>query len=81
MSALGVDYNNSFLLGTTPQLKRRKMAWLLREVFDYGQVPEDKKQETIHRMYNFIKANPRYLIYSISALGRARNKIREKVMT
>jgi len=27
---MGIDYNNPFLLGTTPQLKLNKMAWMLR---------------------------------------------------
>jgi len=75
--ALSIDYNNAFLLGTSFQLKRKKMAWLLREVFDY-RTSKDKK-ETIRRMYDFVKQNPRYLVKSITALERSKDKIKNKI--
>ena len=80
LHSLGIDYNNAFLLGTTSQLKRKKMAWLLREVFDYREVPENRKQETIGKMYEFVRENPQYLVKSISALDRAKEKIKKKVI-
>jgi len=80
LASIGIDYNNPvLLLGTTSQLKRRKMAWLLREVFDYREAPENRRLEIIQRMYEFVRENPLYLVKSISALERARNKIRQKI--
>jgi len=76
LHSLGIYYNNGFLLGTTTQLKRKKMAWLLREVFDYR--TSENKKETIHRMYEFVRDNPKYLITSISNLEKEKYKIREK---
>ncbi|MDO8460109.1 MAG: hypothetical protein Q7S74_03300 [Nanoarchaeota archaeon] len=76
LSSLGIDYNNGLLLGTTPKQKRRKMAWLLREIFDYRN--SEYKKETIHRMRKFVRENPIYLIKSITTLERYRDKIKEK---
>ena len=78
LTAIGIDYNNGLLLGTTTKLKRKKMAWLLREIFDYREVLENKKQDTIQRMREFVRENPRYLINSISTLEKAKDKIKEK---
>ena len=75
--SLGIDYNNGFLLGTTPQKKREKMAWLLREVFDYRE--SENKKETIHRMYDFVRGNTRYLIKSIKTLEKEKYNIREAI--
>ena len=77
LSSLGINYNNGILLGTTAQLKRKKMAWILREIFDYRN-SLDKKQ-TIREMYSFIKTNPRYLTKSIPTLERAKIKMLEKL--
>ncbi len=76
----GIDYNNAFLLGTTPQLKRKKMAWLLREIFDYRDTPESERQEAIQKMYEFVRENPQYLVKSVSALERAKDKIKQKIV-
>ena len=76
---LGVDYNNGMLLGTKTQTKRQKMAWMLREMFDYRTVTEDRKREAISGLYNFIKDNPRILIDSINSMERKKYKLREKV--
>ena len=51
------------------------MAWILREVFDYRNVQENKR-ETIKKMYDFVRENPQYLVKSISALNKAKDKIR-----
>ena len=77
LSNLGIDYNNGILLGTTSQLKRKKMAWLLREIFDYRN--SNNKKETIREMYNFVRNNPKYLVKSIPALERAKSKMLEKL--
>ena len=79
LNSLGIDYNNGILLGTTSQLKRKKAAWILREVFDYKNVPETEKQETVKRMYKFVRENPRYLVKSISALEKEKDKIKQKI--
>ena len=75
---LEIDYHNGLLLGTTAQLKRKKMAWLLREVFDYRSLPEKERHETIKRMYDFVRNNPQYLINSISTLEKKKSKLRTK---
>ena len=77
LHSLGIDYNNGFLLGTTTKLKRKKLAWLLREVYNYGELSNEEKPETIKRMYEFIKENPSYLIKSISSLQKSKRKIME----
>lgn len=73
----GIDYNKGNLLGTTSQLKRKKMAWMLREIFDYR--TSENKGETIDKMYEFIKRNPKYLAKSISYLERAKDEIKNRV--
>ncbi len=57
------------------------MAWLLREIFDYREAPQGKKQETIQKMYRFVRDNPRYLVKSVSALERAKDKIKQKCLS
>ena len=76
MYSLGIDYNDAFLLGSVPQKKREKMAWLLREVFDYRE--SENKKETIHKMYDFVRDNLRYLRKSINALEKEKYEIRKK---
>jgi len=79
LDSLGIDYNNGLLLGTTTKLKRKKMAWLLREIFDYRK-SEDKNQ-TIYKMREFVKSNPSYLVKSIPALEKAKPRIIQKLAT
>ena len=55
------------------------MAWLLREVFDYQTLTPDQKPEAINRLKRFIRAKPRILVKSISALEKAKVKLREKI--
>ena len=78
LHSIGMDYNNGFLLGTRPQTKRKKLAWLLREVFDYRNIPQDQKMEAINRLYSFVRENPKNLIRSIATLNRNKDKLREK---
>ena len=75
-----IDYNNAFLLGTKPQLKREKMAWMLRELFDYGNLPKEQKREAINGLYDFVRDNPNILVRSINFMDRNRNKLRERVL-
>lgn len=71
-----LDYGNGVLLGTKVQTKRKKLAWILREVFDYRN--QQDKRETINRMYAFIADNPRLMIKSIKALERVKGKLIKK---
>ncbi|MEK6951503.1 MAG: hypothetical protein AABX29_00655 [Nanoarchaeota archaeon] len=83
LSYLGIDYNNYInvlLLGTEPQTKRKKMAWMLRELFDYGNLPQEQKREAINGLYRFARDNPRVLIRSINSMNKSRNKLRERVL-
>ena len=79
LHSLGIDYNNGIILGTTPQLKRKKMAWMLRELFDYRNLSNEQKPEAIQKMYDLVRENPQYLIKSINALERSKEKLRERV--
>jgi len=76
---LGINYRDAFLLGSTPQLKRKKMAWMLRELFDYRNLQQEQKRYVIHRLYDFVKDNPNLLVKSINSLERSRERLREKV--
>lgn len=74
-----LDYGNGMLLGTKPQTKRKKLAWMLRELFDYREVPEYQRKETIRSMYNFVRSNPNLLLKSIKALEKVKSKLRGEV--
>ena len=74
----GIDYNNGLLLGTTAQLKRKKMAWMLRELFDYRQTASEDKEAVIGSLYDFVRDNPNLLVPSISTLEKRMDKLREK---
>ncbi len=76
--SIGVGYNNGILLGTTPQLKRKKMAWMLRELFDYKSLPQDQRKDSIEGLYDFIRDNPRILTMSINYLEKNKDALREK---
>ena len=76
---MGIDYNHGILLGTKSQTKRQKMAWILRELFDYRNVPQDKKREEIGRLYDFVKYNTTMLTQSINFMERNKEKLIEKV--
>jgi hypothetical protein len=74
-----MDYRkNKLLLNTKTQTKRKKLAWLLREVFDYRGVSENQKKETIRNMYSLVRENPNFLVYSINTLEKKKDKLREK---
>ncbi len=78
---LQVNYKNPVFLGTSVQLKRKKMAWILREVFDYRIVPKEDKKYTIKALYNFIQDNLTYLRDSINTLEKEKHKIRTKAIS
>ncbi len=78
LHSIGVGYDDAFLLGTTPQLKRKKMAWVLRELFDYRTIPQEQRKNSINSLYSFIRDNPRVLINSIDSMERSKCKLKEK---
>lgn len=76
---LGIKSNYGALLSTKPQTKRAKMAWLLRELFDYWKVPEESRPETIRNVYAFTRVHPNVLVYSISTLEKRKSELRKKL--
>ena len=76
---MGLDYNNSFLLGTTPQLKRTKMGWMLRELFNYQNLPQEEKRAAIYAMRDYIRDHPRVLIKSIPTMEKEKDSLMAKV--
>lgn len=76
----GIDYHNSFLLGTTPGNKRKKMTWMLREVFGYRHLPEDEKRNAIYGMYKLISSEPRMLKKSINTMENEKDKLKTKAL-
>ena len=77
--SLGLDYHNGFLLGTRPHTKRKKLAWILRELFEYRTVPEEKRNETIRELYSFIRKRPNILVRSITYLERNKDRLKDLV--
>jgi hypothetical protein len=71
-------YGNGMLLGTKTQTKRKKLAWILREVFDYRTHPQDQRREVINNMYKFVADNPHLMIKSTKALEGMKEKLVEK---
>lgn len=79
LHSLGINYNNAFLLGTTAQLKRQKMAWMLRELFDYAARDSTGKREAIKELHQIIAQTPALLAKSISALEKEKGKLKKKL--
>src|SRR3989344_4724475 len=75
----GVDYGNGLLLGTTPQTKRKKLAWILREIFDYKELNQEDKKQAIQAAYSLVRDNPGLLIYSLSTLEHEKDELRKKI--
>ena len=73
----GREIEDFALFGTKPSTKRKKIAWLLRKVFDY-QNSSDKKQ-TIHEAYSFISKHPTYLRYAIPVMEKNKDQIRKSL--
>jgi len=75
---LGIDYYNASLLRTTPKLKRSKMAWMLRELFDYEILNENQKRDAIYSLYEFLRDNSSILKKSISYMEKNKERLKEK---
>ena len=85
LHSIGIDYNEDsllwvMLLGSKPSTKRKKLAWMLRELFDYRSVPQEKKKTLINILYGFVRNNPSLLVKSIKTLERKRDKLRERAL-
>ncbi len=74
-----IHRRNPMLLGTTPANKREKLAFLLREVYDYRKLGPDEKKAAIKKVYRLVSDEPKLLLYSISTLGTRKDAIRQKV--
>lgn len=74
-------FHNEFLLATTVQSKRRKLAWMLRELLDYRDTPFGQRRKKIERLYKFVSKKPRLLLESISLLEKRKVKLKEKMKT
>ena len=69
---------NHILLNTTPAKQREKIAFLLREVYDYRKLGSDEKKATIKEVYRLVSDSPQLLVYSIPTLEREVDAIRQK---
>ncbi len=78
LSYLEIKYKAN-LLGTNPQTKRKKMAWMLRELFDYREVPQQEKRKVIDKLYDFVRDDYSLLARSLASLEKNKNKLRKKV--
>ena len=79
LHSMGIDYHKGDLLGTKPKTKRMKLAWMLRELFNYREVSQKQKKEVIQRLYDFVRNDPSLFVKSISSLERNKEKLKEKV--
>ncbi len=73
-----IHRRNPMLLGTTPANKREKIAWLLREVYDYRKLGPDEKKSAIKDAYRLVSENPQLLVESISTLSRKVERLRQR---
>ncbi len=69
---------NPILLGTTSAKQREKMAFLLREIYDYRKLGSDEKKAAIKGVYRLVSDNPQLLACSIPTLERKVDAIRRK---
>lgn len=76
---LGIDYHNGILLGTTAAIKRRKMAWMLRELLDYKVLSETDRRKAINQLHRFIRSRPQILVSSITTLEAQKRKLRTNI--
>ena len=71
LCSLGIDYSkNILLLGTKPKTKRQKIAYLLREVFNYRKLSEEQKKQALEDVLRLVRERPYLLVYSIKRLEK-----------
>ena len=61
---------NGILLGILPQTKRKKIAKILREVFNYRELREEEKKEAIKKAYTLVRKRPTLLSIGCSDLDK-----------
>ncbi len=67
------------LLLTKPITKMQKMAWMLRNLFDYEtNVSQEQKKLIINRMYDFVRDNPELLRRSTNYFQKNLKKLQHK---
>jgi len=65
------DCKYAMMLGTSVQTKRKKILWLMREIFEY-------KSNAMEKTYGLIRKDSRLLIDSFSALEKKKENLKEK---
>ncbi len=76
---LKIDEKRAYLLQIKPAAKRKKLAWMLRELFDYRKIPEEYKKRTIETLYSFVRVYPSKLMYSYRKLEREKEYLKKTV--
>ncbi|RMD58302.1 hypothetical protein D6825_01285, partial [Candidatus Woesearchaeota archaeon] len=80
LSHLGIKKLNTVLLRVNPRTKRKKIAWVMRELFDYHRQPVRNKRETIKKAYALVRDKPSLLIKSISSLEKEKQDLAQLAM-
>jgi len=79
--SIGVNYySNAALLGTRPQTKRKKIAWILRELIGYEHLLPGQKKRALSGVYDFIYNNPGILSKSINSMEKNRDDLKKRVL-
>jgi hypothetical protein len=69
----------AIMLGTTVRTKLSKIAWLLREVFDYkasSLVTMAEKQRVVQIAYDLVREKPSILVESLNTLNRQKKSLK-----
>ena len=53
---------------------------MLREVFDYGEAPREKKKDLIHSTHDMVSDQPNLLFRSVDYLEKRKDTLREKAV-
>ena len=76
--SLGVNLRENLgLLGTTVKKKREKMAWMLNELFDYGEAFPEEKKDLIYSMRDLVRDKPDLLFRSVNYLEERKDALRQ----
>ena len=79
-SFYGVGYDNGIFLGSHPRTKRKKLAWIMREVMNYGELEDaQEKKNYLKALRKFISDNPKYLRKGIPMLRKEKEEIALKL--
>jgi hypothetical protein len=67
------------LMGTTPKNKRKKVAYLIRNLFQYQELSPEQKRDAVGQVYGLARDNPNLLAKSTKALDKMMPQLQEKV--